>query len=104
MRKSELFAHILGVVSEVTEVEPERILAKTKKEEVVDARMLLVYFCRKEGLYPTQIAEWVNVSVRHVNRLMSEVDERISVSGGILLANMQAIRTQLGRRREGMET
>ena len=93
MRKSELFAQILGVVSEVTEITPDVILSKTKVEEVVDARMYLGYFCRKCGLYSVQIAAMANVTPRQINRLISAANARIP--RGMVAANVYSIETML---------
>ena len=47
MRKSELFALILSIVSDITEISKEDIMSKCHKEDVVEARLLVIYFCRK---------------------------------------------------------
>lgn len=71
MKKSEIFARVLAAVSEITEILPEDILSKSHREDITDARMLLVYFCHAEGLYAIQIANFVGLSTRQVNRLIS---------------------------------
>lgn len=71
MKKSEVFARVLAAVSAITEIPSEDILSKSHREDVTDARMLLVYFCHEEGLYPIQIADLVGLSARQVNRLIS---------------------------------
>lgn len=71
MKKSEIFARVLAAVSEITEILPEEILSKSHREDIADARMLLVYFCHAEGLYSIQIADLVGLSTRQVNRLIS---------------------------------
>lgn len=71
MKKSEIFARVLSAVSEITEILPEDILSKSHREDITDARTLLVYFCHAEGLYAIQIADFVGISPRQVNRLIS---------------------------------
>lgn len=44
--KSELFAKILNVVAETTELSTEVILSKCKSDECVAARALFVHFCK----------------------------------------------------------
>ena len=60
--KSELFAKILSAVAQVTELEPEQILSKTKTEDLVAARSLFVHQCVIFGIPPISIAEFMNRS------------------------------------------
>lgn len=60
--KSELFAKILAVVAQVTELEPQKILSKTKTEDLVAARSLFVHQCVRFGIPPISIAEFMNRS------------------------------------------
>lgn len=52
--KSELFAKILNIVAETTELSTEVILSKCKSDECVAARALFVHFCCAKGI-PTCI-------------------------------------------------
>lgn len=70
MKKSEIFALVLSSVSEVTELSSETILSKSHREDIAQARMLLVFFCYEKGLYPSQIAGFVGISRRQINRLI----------------------------------
>lgn len=95
MRKSELFALILSIVSDITEISKEDIMSKSHKEDVVEARLLVIYFCRKEGLLPSRIAQLMGMSHRNVNRSLSAVNVLISNGGGILIINLNSIAKQL---------
>lgn len=48
MKKSEIFEKVLNVVSYFTEVEKENILSKCRKADFIDARCMLVNFCREK--------------------------------------------------------
>lgn len=50
MKKSELFTAILDEVAEVCELRKEAILAGSKLQSVVDARILAVQYMRRHGL------------------------------------------------------
>lgn len=52
MCKSEIFAEILEIVSQETEISVERILSSDKDTETVDARYLLVHILSEMGFYP----------------------------------------------------
>lgn len=58
--KTELLNGILDVVSEVCEVSREDILSHCKREDVVDARCIFVYYCKEYGFKSTVLAEFLN--------------------------------------------
>ena len=49
MRKSEIFAAILSDVSSEVEIDSDRILSSERKEEVVDARYLVIFLLLGNG-------------------------------------------------------
>lgn len=77
MNKKEIFADILSIVSDVTDVSPEEILSHSHREEIVDARHLLVHFLHSEGLYIAQIASLTCTSPRHVAFILSSFGTRL---------------------------
>lgn len=58
--KTPIFNTLLETVSQVCEVSAEDILSIKKAEEVVDARTILVYFCKDYGLHTAEIAKFLN--------------------------------------------
>lgn len=90
----ELFARILKIVSEVTEVPPETIVSRDKHEETVDARCLLVYLLYRHGLYPSAIARYTGLSVRTVNTITSAFTQRLE-SRRMLAVNLEETQRQL---------
>ena len=48
--KKEFFLRALALVSEKTGINEQLILSLTRTEEVLDARAMVVYLCRKYGL------------------------------------------------------
>lgn len=95
MKKSELFALILSIISDVTEISENDILSKSFKEDIVEARMLLIYFCHKEGLLPAKIAELSGLSHRCINKHISKANLLIPNGGGYILINSNSIAKQL---------
>ena len=70
--KSELFAQILSSVSQITELSPEQILSKTKTDDLVEARSLLVHYCFILGLPSISIASFLmRSSTKCVNRYLA---------------------------------
>ena len=90
----ELFARILKIVSEVTEVPPGTIVSRDKHEETVDARYLLVYLLYRNGLYPSAIARYTGLSVRTVNTITSAFTQRLE-SRRMLAVNLEETQRQL---------
>ena len=59
MKKSEIFAEVLRVVSEMTEIEVDDILSDCRREDVVEARVLLIYVLSKADFKPACIAHYL---------------------------------------------
>ena len=79
MSRSTVFAEILSLVSEETEV-PEAVIASPNRSaEAVDARYLLVYFLWKRGFYPSMIAPFINHQKRSVSRMHADFEHRLSI-------------------------
>lgn len=91
----EIFAKLLKIVSEVTEVPPDMIMSRDRHEEVVDARCLLVYLLSQQGLYPSAIARYTRLSVRTINLMISTFSERL-YSRRILVVNLKKSQQKLG--------
>ena len=93
MCKSEIFAEILQVVSQETEIPPEQILSSRKDEETVDARYLLVYFLSQNGFCSSRIAFCIHKDIRTVNFIITRFEERKASRKlfGILLENIKKV-------------
>ena len=55
--KSKIFETILTQVAEVTEISKETIIGKTKSSDVIEARILVIYYCKSYGLSNQYIKE-----------------------------------------------
>ena len=76
MNKSELFAHILDVVSRETEVSADDILSESKIVEVVDARSLLAVSLHEAGFYPPVIARYMKKTPACIRYLIAGFEQR----------------------------
>ena len=85
MRKSEIFAAILSDVSSEAEIDSDRILSSERKEEVVDARYLVIFLLLGNGFYPAMIAERMGLSARAVRSAISGFEARLANSAGLRL-------------------
>lgn len=77
MCKSEIFAEILRIVSEETEISTNEILSSSKEADVVDARYLLVHLLYERGFYPSQIALQTRKTKRSINYILTGFSDRI---------------------------
>ena len=79
--KSELFAQILSLVAEVTELSADQILSKVKTDDLVAARSLFVHYCVSYGVPSISIARFMGRTGTHsVNRYLSNYDSFIRTS------------------------
>lgn len=85
MRKSEIFAAILSDVSSEAEIDSDRILSSERKEEVVDARYLVIFLLLGNGFYPAMIAERMGLSARAVRSAILGFEARLANSAGLRL-------------------
>lgn len=95
MYKMQIFQDTLSAVVEAMEVEQNQILSGCKREEVVDARSLLIKLMSDKGLYPVQISKITGLNSRSVNQFLLGFNERIN-SRKILRINYERLKIQLG--------
>jgi hypothetical protein len=69
MCKTQLFSHVLSLVSKETEIPELMILSNSKIVPVVDARSILVNILVEQGLYPNQIAEYLHKTPASIRNL-----------------------------------
>ena len=70
--KSELFAKILDLVAQNTELSPENILSMTKTDDLVAARSLFVHHCAALGIPSVSIAKFMGrTKTNSVNRYLN---------------------------------
>lgn len=75
------------------------IMSKSKSEEIVDARHLLVVTLRRSGYYPGMIAERLHISGRAVRKMIGSFRSRADNSPGL-----EMCRRRVEARRNGNGT
>ncbi len=95
MSKREVFTRVLDIVSEVTDTPSEEILSKSRKEDIIDARYLLVYLLYENGVYPYHIANYIGCSTRNINKVIGDFLSRKS-SRKYLRINYEQCKKNLG--------
>lgn len=95
MCKSKIFADILKIISEETEIPAEKILSESKEIDVVDARFILIHVLYRKGIYPSEIASFIGKTKRCVNHSISTFDGRLT-SGKMIRILWEKVRKQAG--------
>lgn len=96
MKKSEIFSRVMAAVCNATELSESDILSPSRCEEIIDARMLFVVFCAKEGLYPRIIARHLGKTTRAVNYILSSYHDKLMRGENQLGFYAAEIRKELG--------
>lgn len=73
---NKIYNEVLNLVASETEISPEIIVSKSRVEEIVDARQLVVWFCFKAGLHPRTIAEKLGISRQAVCQKIQTIANR----------------------------
>ena len=95
MYKMQIFQEVISEVIDATEIEKEQILSPCKREEVVDARAVLIKLLSEKGLYPMHISRLTGINLRSVTKFLLGFRERID-SRKILRMNYERMRKKLG--------
>lgn len=95
IRKTEIFAKILDTVANETELTSEQILSCCRTAETVDARYILVYLLKREGIYIREIARMMKFSRRGVEKMLSQFDNRLTQSGPLFEITLKRIANKL---------
>lgn len=79
--KKKSFETILAVVHEVTEVEIDDILSKRKDDDIMEAKVLLVWFCKLNGMSAYVITNFMGLkSEESVNKKLRSFHEWSAMS------------------------
>ena len=69
---------IINAVADATDLRPCQILCRRRFKETIDASWIAVYLLSEKGYYSTRIAEWMGMTTRNVNLILSSISLRLS--------------------------
>lgn len=98
--KEQYFNTVMSIVTDLTDLSEEEILRGRRTMEVVDARWLCVRLMRDIGLYPFQIAGFMEMSVRTVQYILNNFDDRMKFGDAMLDIYLRMARQRLEDRNE----
>ena len=81
MGKLEDFSKVIKVVTELTGVTDQEILGKSRKEDVVDARWMSIFFLAEKGYTTQEISKLILHPERTVNHAIQMFQDRARYSG-----------------------
>lgn len=93
--KAKYYATVMSVVTDLTDLSENEILNGRRTMEVVDARWLCVRLMRDIGLYPFQIAEMMAMSVRAVQYILINFDDRMKFGDAMLKIYLQMAKNRI---------
>lgn len=73
---NKIYKEVLRLVSEETEISPILIQSKSRLADVVDARLMVVWFCHRAGMTPRTIADKLGISRQAVCHKIATIDYR----------------------------
>lgn len=80
MGKTEDFSKVIKVVTELVDVTDQEILGKSRREDIVDARWMVIYFMRMKGYCTKDISMLINHPERTVNNATQLFLDRVKYS------------------------
>lgn len=80
MGKSEDFSKVIKVVTELMEVTDQEILGKSRVQEVVDARWMVIVLMKEKGYSTKQISPLICHPIRTINHALSCFQDRVKYS------------------------
>ena len=80
MGKIDDFSKVIKVVTELTDVTDQDILGKSRKQEVVDARWMVMYFLHEKGYTTEEISQLTLHPERTVRNALHNIKERARYS------------------------
>lgn len=91
-----MFRIICDIICDECEIDEVTLLSSSRTAEVVDARWVLVQCLHEQGLYPCDIARYSGLSVRSVNHILCNFDDRLKY-GFYIRNNYANIQQEIGK-------
>ena len=80
MKREEDFGKVIKVVTELMEVTEQEILGKSRVQEIVDARWMVIVLMKERGYSTKQIAPLVCHPIRTINHALNCFTDRVKYS------------------------
>lgn len=95
MGKVEDFSKVMQVVTELMDVTDQEILGHSRRQEIVDARWMVICFMREKGYSTRQISLLMMHPERTINHAITAFSDRVKYSNSSLRNILAIARQQL---------
>lgn len=96
MKKIEFFKQVIELVSSKTDITEEQMLSMRRTADVLDARAIVVFYCRKFGLSNGDIQSLFGRQGHHFVQRMCDLCDSRRKTSRYYSSIFAAIGTQLG--------
>lgn len=73
----EDFDKVVNAVAQSMDLTTTQVVCKRRYQEATEARRVVVYLLRELGYFSPRIAEWMGMTTRNVNLILSAMNYRI---------------------------
>jgi hypothetical protein len=95
--KDKYYQTVMSIVTDLTDLTEDEILHGKRTMEIIDARWLAVRLMKGIGLYPFQIAEKMSMSVRTVQYILVNFDDRMKFGDAMLRIYLALAKDRLAK-------
>ena len=95
MGKVEDFSRVMQIVTELMDVTDQDILGHSRRQEIVDARWMVICFMREKGYSTRQISLLMMHPERTINHALNAFSDRVKYSNNSLRNILAIARQQL---------
>jgi len=104
MCKTDLLEKIISIVSDLTEIEREELLSRSRRSDVTEAKCLLIYLLKVNGVKPYKIATLLNIPERSIYYAITSFSLRSDQAGSMLGAWLKEANSRLQKLRNNPAT
>ena len=104
MCKKDYLEKIISIVSDLTEIEKEDLLSRSRRNDVMEARYLLVYLLKIQGVRPYKIASLLGVPLRNIYYYITAFSLHSDYDGSMLRTWLDQSKSRLQELRNNSAT
>lgn len=93
--QKELFEGIISIVSDLTDISREEMLSRSRRSDIIEAKYLLIYLLKSQGVKPYKIALLMDMPERCVYYSITSFSMRSDQDGSMLKAWYKEAKSRL---------
>lgn len=96
----KLLEQIISIVSDLTEISPDEIRSRSRRSDVTEARYLVIYLLRHQGVRTYKIAKMMGIPERSIYYAINAYYIHSDEDGSMLKAWFRDAKTELQKLRK----